>query len=510
MVGLALRAPRRPAAADAPLRQNPWRAPLAVALLALGTRLLLLRWFFYGWFYVDENFAGCVEPMQFLLGEPIWMGAFYISYLAYLGGYYVFGYAPTVPRIVSTLVVAAAGGAFHAAMRRAIGARSAWIASVWFIAAAPFTLHSLHALQLGLGLLPVAVLAWVLSHGSLGPWHGIVIGPLLVVALYTYPASFLACGSLLAVHAVLHRDRWRWSGRFAAATGLVVGGAAAVAIRRLVTGAFNATQWGGGAFALAEVPAALWIMLADTLWRTTSFDGFNLGAAYLDPALQGFVLVGIAVGWRERDAGWRWAMTGALAFALTLVLASLAHPTPGIRRAFAAFGLLGLPLARGVRESARRMPRGVAAVMSMAALGLVLWHTERLVTWWPHYPEPDFVAGARAMLAAEDMAGRDAIVIAEKKDMYVGQAWRCALVLDERLRPRLGRIVAVPRADLDGQRGLVPGRAVVLASTPLPPENLRSAFGRDPVRTISRTPNAAGDFLRLGVLYVFDPDATAP
>src|SRR3989442_6048353 len=88
VLGLALRAPRRAAAPDLPLC-HPWRAPLAVGLLALSTRLVLGRWFFDGWFYADETLAGCVEPAQFLLREPIWMGTFYISYLAYLAGYSV-------------------------------------------------------------------------------------------------------------------------------------------------------------------------------------------------------------------------------------------------------------------------------------------------------------------------------------------------------------------------------------------------------------------------------------
>jgi hypothetical protein len=42
-------------------------------------------------------------------------------------------------------------------------------------------------------------------------------------------------------------------------------------------------------------------------------------------------------------------------------------------------------------------------------------------------------------------------------------------------------------------------------------EDLRSAFDREPVRTISRKPNnARNNFTNLGVLYVFDQGAPAP
>jgi hypothetical protein len=501
---LALRTPRRAAAPDPRLRDG-WCAPILVALLAGGTRLVIGRWFCGGWFVLDENLSGCIEPARFLLREPPWLASDYVSYLAYLAGYRAFGFAATVPRIVNTLAVAVAGGVFYAAMRRAIGSRFAWIASVWFIAAAPFLVHSLYATQIGLGLLPVAVLAWVLADASLGPWHGIIMGPLLVLALYVYPASFLACASLLAIHAVLHWDRWRWSARGAVAAGLIAGGVAAVA--RFARG--------GGAFSPAEVPAALGILVRDTLWRSPSFNALNLDAAYLDPALQGFVLIGIAAGWRSRDGSWRWAMTGAMAFVLTLVLASMGGTlSTGIRRAFPAFGLLGIPLARGVREAARRMPRRLAVVMPIAALSLVLWHTVRLVKSLSlGFPEPDFVVGARAALAAEDMTGRDVIVVGERADVYGGDAFRCALVLDKRLGPRLGKISVVARSELAGRRGLAPGRAVVLASFRLPSEELRSTFERDPVRTISRKPNDAGRsarVARLRVLYVFDQGATTP
>jgi hypothetical protein len=165
------------------------------------------------------------------------------------------------------------------------------------------------------------------------------------------------------------------------------------------------------------------------------------------------------------------------------------------------------------------MPRRLAVVMPIAALSLVLWHTVQLAKNWSRLPEPDFVVGARAALAAEDMTGRDVIVVGERADLYGGDAFRCALVLDERLGPRLGKISVVARSELAGRRGLAPGRAVVLASFRLPSEELRSTFERDPVRTISRKTNDAGRrearrrrlrFAWLRVLYVFDQDATTP
>jgi|GEM_PF-2187145 hypothetical protein len=506
---LALRTPRPSTAPEAPPR-HPWRAPLLVALLALATRLLVCWRFLDAWFYADENFAGCIEPAEFLLREPISLGSFYFSYIAYLGAYHVFGFAPVVPRLVHILAVAVAGALLYATVRRAVGSRGAWLAALWYVAAAPFFIHALYAIQLGLSLLPVAALVWVLSFRSLGPWHGLAVGPLLVVSLYVYPAAFLAGVSLLAVHGLLHWERWRWSGRLTAAVGLAGGAAAAVAIRWYYTGAFEATHWGNGSLTLVESPVAMRVILADTIWRSTSFDAVNLGAPYLDPALDGFVLVGVAAGWRVRDAGWRWALTGALAFVITLILASMGGPYPGIRRAFPAFLLLALPLGRGAFEAARRMPRPIAAAVLTATFGLVAWQSARVVRSWPRFGEPDFVAGARALLTSDDMTGRDVVVVGEQADLYAGKAWRCALVLDERLQPRLGQIVTVLRAELPRRQGLARGPVVVLASAPLAPEDLHTAFGRDPVRTVYRTPNDPSNFARLGVAYVFDGRAEAP
>jgi hypothetical protein len=275
-------------------------------------------------------------------------------------------------------------------------------------------------------------------------------------------------------------------------------------VRWLLTGQVRMARWDGGSLDFASAAAALRVLARDLVWASPSFNANNLGGPYVDTALLAFVVVGITAGWRERDARWRWACLGVVAFVATILAVSVAGLNPGIRRAYAALPLLGFALARGVVEFGRRAPRALAVVVPVVAMGLVAWHTARLVASWPVYPEPDFIHGARTILAAERMAGHDVVVVGEPDDGYGGAAWRCALGLDKHLAPRLGRLQSVPRRELQQLHDPPRGPLVVLASHEIDERVLAAAFGRPPVETIVREPSG-GDPLGLRVVYVLPP-----
>lgn len=501
-LAIALRAPRRPYAEPSATRR---RVPgaLVVALVVIVTRLALRPRFVGDWFLGDEALAACINPFS-LRGGPTWADfTHYLSWVVYLAGYRVFGFAPPVARLTNVLAVAAAAALFHVAIRRATDWRFAWISSLVIILAGPYVAQSLFATEIGLSLLPTAI-ALLLLVGPITAPRAFALGPLAAAALFIYPASIVAIVALAGAHLLVFGPRWSWKARLATAAGFAAGAIAVPVVRWLVSGGTSVTRWSGGTLDLAGVPHALRVLATDVVWRSTSFDAINLAAPYLDTALLGFVVLGIAAGWRERDTRWRWACVGVVAFVASLLGASLTGGEPGIRRAFAAQPLLGFAIGRGVVEFRRRAPHALAAVVPVVAAGLLAWHSARLLPSWPLYQEPDFLRGARAILAAERMAGHDVVVVGEQEDGFAGQAWSCALALDDRLAPRLGRIQTVRRAQLAQLRDGPRGPLVVLASQPSDERDLVGAFGRAPVETILRTP-AAGDKLGLRVVYVFPP-----
>lgn len=493
---LLLAVPYEPrSSAPEPTVEYPWRAPGVVFLLIVGTRLTLLYTSFNGWFYADETIAGCIEPLQFSRGEPIWIGTFYASYATFLAGYKLFGFSPEVPRVISLLATAIAGSVFHVATRRIFGARFAWIASIWFVVAAPFILHALYAFQTGLSLIPVAFMVLLLTTNRLDRNRTLWIAPLLTVAMYIYPSAFLACSALLLVHMVLHREVWTRDGHLYAGIGMVMSVLTIVGIRgwydSMAGGMLPPTHWGGGKFSLTDVPNALHVLFADAFWHSTSFDSLNLGVAYLDPALQGLIVLGLMSGWRDRQPEWRYGVTAFLAFVLTLVFASLSGPNPGIRRAYPALLLLGIPLTQGVRHALRWRQSAFVAF----ALGLVLCHSEYLVLSWPHYEEPPFVASARETIY--EFEYDHVVIIGEDDDQWKGEAWRCPLLL----AGHKDDIKVVRRSKLDAWRA-EPGWTAVLASRLIPLETLITAFGRAP-SSVFFTHDPIERFDRLKVRYVF-------
>ncbi len=506
-VAIALRQPGRPYP-PLPATRHPVRAPLIVALGVIVTRIVLRPRFVGDWFLGDEHIDACVASLQLLLGEPIWGGfTNYLSYAAYLAGYRVFGFGPRVARLTIILAVAAAAALSHVAVRRATDARSAWIASFVIIVAGPYVAQSLFATAIGLALVPAAV-ALLLVVGPITVPRAVALGPLAAAGLFVYPPGAIAVVALGAVHALVFRERWSLTTRLAAVTGCAGGAILALLGRWLVTGQVRARQWSHGGLDFSSVLASLGVVARDVIWESRSFDAVNLEGPYLDSALLGFVIAGIAAGWRERDARWRWACVGVLAFVVSMIIASTGGALPGIRRAFAPQLFLGFAIARGVIEFRRRAPRWLAVVVPLFAAGLVAWHTARLVASWPQYPEPDFIRGAREVLAAERMAGHDVIVIGEPTDGLGGHGLRCMIGLEDRLSAQLGRIRAVRRADLATWRDAPAGPVVILASQPIAEHELTAAFGRAPTETIPR-PALGVDHLALRVVYVLPPASPA-
>ena len=502
-VALALRAPRLPDAVPASAR-HPALGPLVVALAVIGTRLVLRPRFFGDWFLGDEMLSGCINPFDLQRGATPWADhTHYLSFAITLATYGVFGFSPPVARLRNILAVAAAAALFHVAIRRATDRRFAWISSLVIILAGPYVAQSLFATEIGLSLVPTAI-ALLLLVGAVTAPRAFALGPLAAAAMFVYPSSPIAIAALTVAHALVFRHRWSRTAGLAGVAGFGAGAILVPLVRWLVTGGVRTAQWSGGGLDLASVPAGLRMLANDVVLHSDSFDAVNLNAPYVDTALLGFVVVGIAAGWRARDTRWRWACVGVVAFVASLLAASVTGANPGIRRAFAAQPFLAFAIARGVIEFRRRAPRSLAAALPLVALGLVVWHTVRLVASWYLLPVPEFMPSARAVLAAEQMAGRDVVVVGEREDPYGGQAFSCALALDRPVASRLGNLLPVRRAELAMLRNPPRGPLVVLASQPIDEGQLAKAFGRGPAETIPRQPTGH-DPLALRMVYLLPP-----
>jgi hypothetical protein len=503
VVALALR-PRRVAdVGDAP-PARPWRGALVVFALAVATRLLLRRQFGGDWFFADEHLDACILPVEFRQGEPMWAGGTsYPVYLATLVLYHVFGFGPSVARLGSVLAFSTGAALLHVAAGRVVGARAARRATALLLCIAPFLTHGVYATAIAWALAPVALLLLLLSTPTIGPLAALAVGPLLAGALFAYPGACIAGIALVAAHAACWPDRWLPASRATGLVGLAVGVALALGLRAWLGGQLVVAQWGHGAFAPGQALGALGVLLRDLFWKARTWNTVTPGAPWVEPVLVGFVLLALAGTGRLADERRRWAWTLALAAVGTILLATLGGPQPGARRAIGALPFVALLAGRGMLEASRRAPAALGSVAMLLAVAIVVDRGVHVVGKWPQRTMPDFVAGARAALASEELADHAVVVLAEPADPYGGEEWRCAIALDERLGPHLGHVRAIRRFNLSDAPDVPRRKSVLLASVPLDEDALRQLFGRTPSRTRFRGDDGPPDATRLRALYLF-------
>ena len=231
-------------------RATRWSVTVLLLLVALASRYWASRVAFGEWYAGGEIFDSCVDPLQLIEGEPIhWGGTNYLTYLIYYAVYQIFGFSPAVARMTNAVVFSVSLVVLHHALVPKLGRRVAWFVSGMLLSSSAFVVHSVYATAITFSLLPTAILIFLLAR-PLTTWSTAVLGPVLVMGLFLYPAAFLTGAPLVLFHAVLCRREWRWRHRLAGLGGLAVAGATAWLVRSWLDGRASRPQFGGGSFVL--------------------------------------------------------------------------------------------------------------------------------------------------------------------------------------------------------------------------------------------------------------------
>ena len=453
--------------------------------VAVASRLWLRTRMTGAAFFGDEPFDSCIHPYELSRGEQLGLGGAtnVLTYATYLAAYRVLGFSPMTARLVNALVYAASVAVFAATARVAVSVVAARALAVMLLVGTSFVPHSVYATAITFGLLPVAFLTWVL-RGPVRPRHAVAAAAITAASLLLYPGGFLTSVVLLGASLTIGRRAWGWPARASLVVGTVVFGWSALQLRTLATGSAAYGQWAGGVLATNHAWRGVWVTLGDTFWSTTSWNSLAGAMPYLDPALTGCFVVGMALafgGGLSARAPALWSALALAGFLGTTVAVSFAGDYPGIRRAYAAMPLVSLVAAIGFDEIWRRGPRPMVGVAAVVGLLCVAADVRALSRFWPHSGGYRAIDDARTLIGEQTAWGQDVVIVGTSADQYRAQHLRCWLGLDPDIARRIGSLRALPTVAVPAPLAL-PRRVLLLAIAPLSEAQLLALLGRAPVR----------------------------